>query len=232
MAARLALALFLVAGLHSCIRYEYEHELWLDVDGSGRVNVTGRPELWAAFKGLAAGGDEDTIQQRARDLFERSGLRVRKVDVTHRGGRAYLYVAAAFDDVNKLAGTPAFPDLRIALRPDDGRLRLQGSWQRPPSPAPAAAGADDGLMAVRFHLPSKIYQHENAADGVERGNILVWRQDVAAALGGKELAFGAVLDRRSIFYSTVGLFAGAVALALALLGVMVYIVRRKGQRAR
>jgi hypothetical protein len=233
MAARLGLALFLVAGLHSCIRYEYEHELWLDVDGSGRVNVTGRPELWAAFKGLAVGGDEDSIQQRARDLFERSGLRVRKVDVTHRGGRAYLYVAAAFDDVNKLAGTPAFPDLRIALRPDDGRLRLQGSWQRPPSPVLAGAGAhDDGLMAVRLHLPSKIYQHENAADGVERGNILVWRQDVAAALGGKELAFGAVLDRRSIFYSTVGLFAGAVALALALLGVMVYIVRKKGQRAR
>jgi len=96
MAARLGLALLLVAGLHSCIRYEYEHELWLDVDGSGRVNVTGRPDLWAAFKGLAADGDE--LQRRARDLFERSGLRVRKVDVTHRGGRAYLFVAAAFDD--------------------------------------------------------------------------------------------------------------------------------------
>jgi hypothetical protein len=235
MAARLALALLLVAGLHSCMRYEYEHELWLDVDGSGRVSVTGRPDLWAAFKGLPADGDEDALQQRARDLFVRSGLRVRKVDVTHRGGRAYLFVAAAFDDVNKLAGTPAFPDFRISLRPQDGRLRLQGSWQRPPSLAWAGGRAggragDDGLMAVRFHLPSKIYQHENAAAGVERGNILGWRQDVAAALRGGELAFGAVLDRRSIFYSTVGLFAGAVALALALLGVMVYIVRKKGQR--
>jgi hypothetical protein len=230
MAARLALALFLVAGLHSCIRYEYEHELWLDVDGSGRVNVTGRPDLWAAFKGLAADGDEDALQHRARDLFERSGLRVRKVDVTHRGGRAYLFVAASFDDVNKLAGTPAFPDLRISLRPEDGRLRLQGSWQRPSLAAATARAQDDGLMAVRFHLPSKIYRHENAADGVERGNIVGWRQDVAVARRGGELAFGAVLDRRSIFYSTVGLFAGAVALALALLGVMVYIVRKKGQR--
>jgi hypothetical protein len=86
-------------------------------------------------------------------------------------------------------------------------------------------------MAVRFHLPSKIYRHENATDGVERGNILVWRQDVVAALRGRELAFGALLDHRSIFYSTVGLFAGAVALALALLGVMVYIVRKRGQRS-
>jgi len=235
MAARLGLALLLVAGLHSCIRYEYEHELWLDVDGSGRVNVTGRPDLWAVFKGLGVEGDEDTLRQRARDLFERSGLRVRKVDVTYRGGRAYLFVAATFDDVNKLGGTPAFPDLRIALRGEDGRLRLQGAWQRPDSPAAAAAAAragDDGNVAVRFHLPSKVYMHENAADGVERGNIVSWRQDARTALrGGEPRGFGALIDRRSIFYSTVGLFAGAVALALALLGVMVYIVRRKGQRA-
>ncbi|PYQ07298.1 MAG: hypothetical protein DMF82_04125 [Acidobacteria bacterium] len=230
MAARLALALLLAAGLPSCVRYEYEHEFWLEVDGSGRVNVTGRPDLWAVFKGLPVDGDEDALARRARETFERSGLHVRKVDVTHRGGRAYLFARAAFDDVNKLAGTPAFPDLRIALRSEDAHLRLQGSWQRPAVVAPAAA-ADDGVMAVRFHLPSKIYQHDNAAGGVERGNIVGWRQDVSAALRGRELAFGAVMDRRSIFYSTVGLFAGAVALALALLGVMVYVVRKKGQRA-
>jgi hypothetical protein len=231
MAARLALVLFLAAGLGSCVRYEYEHEFWLDVDGSGRVNVTGRPDLWAAFKGLPAGAGEDALSQRARELFERSGLRVRRVDVTHRRGRPYLFVAASFDDLNKLGGTPAFPDLRIALRRDGERLRLQGSWQRPPAFTTVTAEGD-GLMAVRFHLPSKIYEHQNAAEGVERGNILGWRQEVAAALRGTALAFGAVLDERSIFYSTVGLFAAAVALAVGLLAVMIYIVRRKGQRAR
>jgi hypothetical protein len=232
MAARLVLALLLAAGLPSCVRYEYEHEFWLEADGSGRVNVTGRPDLWAAFKGLAADGGDEALPPRAREIFERSGLRVRRVDVTHRGGRAYLFVRAAFDDVNRIGGSPAFPDLRIALKEQDGRLRLQGAWRRPASPAGAAARAkDDGLMAVRFHLPSKIYQHENAVAGVERGNIVGWRQDVAAALRGEELAFGAVMDRRSIFYSTVALFAGAVALALALLAVMVYIVRKKGQRS-
>ena len=231
MAARLVLALLLAAGLHSCIRYEYEQEFWLEVDGSGRVNVTGRPDLWAAFKGFAVDGDEDALRQRARALFEQSGLRVRRVLVTHRGGRAYLFVGAAFDDVNRLDHTPAFPDLAIALRPQDERLRLQGAWRRPAALAATPPAPDDGMMAVRFHLPSKIYQHENAADGVERGNILAWRQDVSAARRGAELAFGATMDRRSIFYSTVGLFAGAVALALVLLGVMVWVVRRKGQQA-
>jgi hypothetical protein len=232
MAARLALVLLLVAGLRSCVRYEYEHELWLDVDGSGRVNVTGRPDLWAAFKGLPPEADEDALEHRVRALFEASGLRVRRVDVTHRRGRAYLFVSAAFDDVNRLGGTPAFPDLRLALRPDGERLRLEGEWKRPPAAGPAAAPAaeSDGLMAVRLHLPSKIYEHQNAHDGVERGNIVGWRQDVAAALAGRELPFGATLDRRSIFYSTVGLFAAAVALALALLAAMVFVVRRKGQR--
>src|SRR5437899_9529638 len=218
MAARLALGLLLAAGLGSCVRYEYEHEIWLEVDGSGRVNVTGRPELWTLFKGLPADADADALQRRARELFERSGFRVRRVDLTHRGGHAYLYVAAAFDDVNRLGGTAAFPDLRIALRPDGERLRLEGRW-RPPVPAPAPAGLD-GLMAVRFHLPSKIYQHENAHGGVERGNILSWRQAVGDGLAGHELAFGAVMDRRSIFYSTVGLFAGAVLAALGMLARM------------
>ncbi|PYQ19036.1 MAG: hypothetical protein DMF81_23190 [Acidobacteria bacterium] len=227
MAARVALALLLAAGLGSCVRYEYEHEIWLDVDGSGRVNVTGRPELWARFKGLAADTDEEALARRARELFERSGLRVRRVDLTHRGGHAYLYVAAAFDDVNRLGGTAAFPDLRIALRPDGDRLRLEGAW-RPASRPPTPAGTD-GLMAVRFHLPSKIYRHENAPGGVERGNILSWRQEVAAGAAGRELAFGAVMDRRSIFYSTVGLFAGAVLTALAMLATVVYFVRRKGR---
>jgi hypothetical protein len=229
MAARLALALLLAAGLGSCTRYEYEHEIWLEVDGSGRVNLTGRPELWTCFKGLPAEPDEDALQRRARDLFERSGLRVRRVDVNHRRGHAYLFVAAAFDDVNRLGGTAAFPDLRIALRPDGERLRLEGEW-RPAAAASAPAGID-GIMAVRFHLPSKIYWHENAHGGVERGNILSWRQPVADGLAGHELAFGAVMDRRSIFYSTVGLFAGAVLAALAMLAAIVYLVRRKGQRA-
>ena len=231
MWSRWAVPLLLLLSFRGCVAYEYEHEFWLRVDGSGTVYVTGRPDLWAAFKGLAVDGDEDALRQRARALFEQSGLRVRRVLVTHRGGRAYLFVGAAFDDVNRLDHTPAFPDLAIALRPQEEQLRLQGAWRRPATLAAAPRAQDDGMMAVRFHLPSKIYQHENAADGVERGNILAWRQDVAAALRGTDLAFGAVMDRRSIFYSTVGLFAGAVALALVLLGVMVWVVRRKGQQA-
>ena len=219
--------------LRGCVTYEYEHEFWLDVDGSGTVYVTGRPELWAAMKGLAGARspDEDAARGAARELFESSGLRVRRVTLTHRGGRPYLFVSADFDDVNRLAGTPAFPDLALRFQPENGALRLHGVWRRPPGRPDLAPSDGDGLMAVRFHLPSKVYSHRNAFDGVERGNIVGWRQTVAEGMAGRPLEVGAVMDRRSILLSTVGLFAAAIVAALAILGGTLYWVARRGRAA-
>ena len=123
----------------------------------------------------------------------------------------------------------AFPDLRVSLRREGERLRLLGEWRRPPANGVPAA-AIDGLMAVRFHLPSKLYEHRNATDGVERGNIVGWRQDVTAALRGEALTFGALMDERSILLSTVVLFGGAIALAAVILSLGVYAVLRRGRR--
>jgi hypothetical protein len=190
--------------------------------------VTGRPALFLAFKGLVTPADEAASREAVRQLFERAGLRVRRVTLTHREGRAYLFVSADFADINKLTGSPAFPDLRIALSRAGDNLRLDGGWVRPGPPLEVQER--DGLMAVRFHLPSKIYEHKSATDGVERGNIVCWRQDVAAALRGERLEFGAVMDSRSILFSTVTLFAGAMALATLILGGGLYLVARHGRK--
>ena len=85
---------------------------------------------------------------------------------------------------------------------------------------------------MRFHLPSKVYAHQNAVGGVERGNIIGWRQWVNQGLAGQPMAFGATIDRRSILLSTVGLFAGAIVLGLSALGLAIYITFRKGKAAR
>jgi hypothetical protein len=229
--SRAALALLLAVALRGCVAYEYEHEFWLRVDGSGTVNVTGRPELWAAMKGLtrAQSPDEDEARAAARTLFESSGLRVRRVTITRRGGRPYLFVSGDFEDVNRLAGTPAFPDLTVSFRPENDVLRLEGVWRRPRGLPDLAASDGDGLMAVRFHLPSKVYSHRNAFAGVERGNIVGWRQTVAEGLAGAPLEVGSVMDRRSILLSTVGLFVAAIAAALALLAAILYWVTRRGR---
>jgi hypothetical protein len=228
---RLAAALFLAASLRGCVAYEYEHEFWLKVDGSGSVNVTGRPELWAAFKGLRLPDDPggSAIRQAARALFDGSGLRVRRVTLTTRNGRRYLFVAADFTDINQIGGTAAFPDLRLTLRPQGERLFLDGTWSPPRASGIAPSG--DGLMAVRFHLPSRIYDHRSAPLGVERGNILGWTEGVGQALEGRSLDFGATLDSRSILGSTVALFAAAIVGALALLVAALALVVRRGRRA-
>jgi len=230
MLARLAALVLLAAGARGCLTYEYEHEFWLRVDGSGTVNVTGRPELWTAFKALGDPRNPDATATReaARALFEKAGLRVRRATLTRRGGHPYLFVSADFPDVNALSGSPAFPDLQIALRRVGGRLELEGTWSRPPE-APAI-GEREGLMAVRFHLPSKLYAHKGASDGVERGNIVSWRQPVAEALDGRPLEVGAEMDERSILLSTVLLFGGAILAALAMLASIFWAVVRRGKR--
>jgi len=229
----LAFAVALLAlSLSGCTRYEYEHEFWLKGDGSGSLYVTGRPALWAAFKGVGRLEDpEKTISNDAlKRLFERSGLRVRRVLRTRRSGRTYYFVSADFKDVNVLGGTAAFPDLTLALLPENGQLRLSGAWTRP-QPSLAVADAErPGLMAVRFHLPSKVYEHKNAFAGVERGNILTWRQDVAQGLDGRALEFGARMDRRSILLTTVTLFGEAVLAAVVFVALLLYLAYRRGRR--
>jgi hypothetical protein len=228
---RRLLLVLLAVPLGGCLTYEYEHEFWLNVDGSGSVYVTGQPWLWQAFKnvGTAADPEGTATPEAVRALFEKSGLRVRRTTLTRRRGRPYVFIAADFKDVSRLSETPAFPDLDVRLGGEGERLRLEGTWRA--TGTPAARREADGLMAVRFHLPSKVYEHKNASDGVERGNIVAWRQDVAAGLRGDGLAFGATMDRRSILWSTVGLFGAAIVLALATLGAVLYVVVRKGRSA-
>jgi len=231
--SRLAVVLLLALSLRGCVAYEFEHEFWIRVDGSGTVNVTARPELWGAMKGVRVSPtDEDAAGQTVRALFESSGLRVRRVTLTHRAGRPYVFVAADFTDVNRLAGTPAFPDLALSVRPEGENLRMDGRWSRPPGLPDVPLESRDGLMAVRFHLPSKVYSHRNAFAGVERGNIVAWRETVTEGLAGRPLEVGALIDRRSILRSTIGLFAIAIALALGILATVLWWVVRKGRKAQ
>jgi hypothetical protein len=232
--SRIVAVAALALSLQGCVRYEYEHEFWLRVDGSGTVYVTGRPELWQAFKGLAppSPASDRALRERARELFRNGGLHVRRVTVTRRDGRPYLFVSADFDDVNALGASGAFPDLRLSLRPKAGMLILDGRWGRSGDAPPSPIADRAGLIAIRFHLPSRIYEHRNATRGVERGNIVSWTESLESALGGTPLALGATLGSRSILWSTILLFATAVASALSILALALFLVVRHGRRSR
>ena len=160
---RLAVALLAAVALRGCLTYEYEHEIWLQVDGSGTVNVTGRPGALDRLQEPAPRRERPRRDEEGGARALRAvGARVKRVTVTTRGGRPYLFVSADFKDVNRISYTPAFPDLRVGLRHEGGRLLLDGSWQRPIEALPGGERDRDGLMAVRFHLPSKVYGHRRA----------------------------------------------------------------------
>ena len=168
-------------GLHGCLTYEYEHEFWLRVDGSGTVNVTGRPALWTAFKELARsarprGGH---APGGARRCSRGRACACAASRVTRRGGQALPLRVRGLprrEPLSRHAGLPG-PAGRSAAARASG-CGSTGSWQRAPRgrlrrrrarprgphgrPLPPA---EQGLRATG-----------TPTDGVERGNIVGWRQ--------------------------------------------------------
>ena len=226
--------MFLLAvSLRGCVTYEFEHEFWLKTDGSGSFVVTAPPWVWNAVKnvGQATNLDATVNEETVGALFQNPAFLRPRVKRVTRAGRPYITVAADFLDVNALIGTKAFPDLALALRPEGGRLRLFGVWRRP-ALSGTAQGDDNGLMAVRFHLPSEIFSHRNASMGIERGNILSWRQDLSAGIAGSPIDLGAVVGTRSVLSATLGIFGMAVLSGVSLMAVVLYLFARRGRRRR
>jgi hypothetical protein len=104
----------------------------------------------------------------------------------------------------------------------------------------AAAGRDVGnvgwkgneLVAVRLHLPARIRYHNAGKDNLKRGNILVWEQSLAARQTGSPIEIEARMDRQSILFSTLKLFAVSGAVALAVMVVIIAWVVRMGRARR
>jgi hypothetical protein len=215
------------------VTYEFEHEFWLNTDGSGSFVVTAPPWVWNAVKNVGAARDLDATvnEQAVATLFDSPAFLNTRVKRGMRQGRPYLTASADFSDINALVGTRAFPDLVVALRREGGRLRLFGVWRRPPTSG-AAQGEDNGLMAVRFHLPSEVFDHRNATDGVERGNILSWRQDLRGGIAGAPIDFGATIGTRSVLSATLGLFGLAVVVGLGTIGAVLILFTRRGHKRK
>jgi hypothetical protein len=92
------------------------------------------------------------------------------------------------------------------------------------------------LVAFRVHMPSRILEHNardiesNEGSAVQRGNILAWEQLLTDRLDGRPVSIEVRMDRKSILYTTLWLFAGAFAAAVLLLCAIVWLTIRKGAR--
>ncbi len=221
--------------------YEYEEQIYLNVDGSARVIVDSSVAALIALRGLHIDPSPrarlDMSQLRA--TYEAGGCHVTRIGLPwYRHGRRFVQVQLRTNDVRSLAACGPLAWSRYVFTSDGSEIRYE---QR----VGPAAGGDPGnvewtgaeLVAFKLHLPSKITFHNvrNLADNSEgapdRGNILTWEQRLTDRRAGAPVDIQVRMEAQSILYRTLWLFGGSFVAAVVVLVALIWWTIRKG-RAR
>lgn len=231
-----ALALLLLA---SCARpfgrqYEYEEEIYVDLDGSARVVVNTSMAALAALHGVdvpldpAAPVDREAI----RALYASPVTEVTRVSRPwRRDGRRFVQVRLEVADVRRLPETRPFAWARYTFTREGETLQYVQELGASANQAVGDVGWDGNeLVAVRMHIPSRVTFHNAPSRLVERGNILSWEQPLKQRLAGEPLRIEARFGVQRILVLTVALFLAAMATAAIVLGGVIWWVVRKGRQ--
>jgi hypothetical protein len=206
-----------------CATYEYEEEVFLEVDGSGEIRMSGSTAAVRALHGLDEAGAGE-----AKALFEGEGVEVLSALETERDRRKFVHVEARFAGWNELCRLRAFRGRRCLLTKEDEGLGLELSLPSPRAAAPE--GLDpQALLALRYHVPSTIRFH-NSPGGIERGNILSWKRTLREHFAGRPLDVEVHFDRRTVLAATISVMGLALALVAASIGTALLVMVRKGRR--
>ena len=238
-----------------CTSYEYEEEVFLEVDGSGRLRVSGSSEILQALHGpngpngttTSSNGRVDSTSvdragrakvtskggrglERARSrVGDDDELELDSVRETEREGRKFVHVQGRFADWNELCAHPAFADRECRLDvTDDDELELTLSLPRPEGDIPEAV-PPDATLALRFHFPSTVLYHNSRGD-IERGNIIGWERTASEHFDATNLVVEARFERRSVLSTTVVILGTAVAVVLFSVALALFLMVRKGRR--
>jgi hypothetical protein len=219
--------------------YEYEEELYLRLDGSATLNVNASVASLAALHGADLPVDPDARVDRdmVRAFFSgpaAAGLggTVSRVSLSRRDGRRFVHVGIDVADLRQLPRLKPFAwsSYRFDRKGDVFEYRqIVGK----------AAARDIGnvgwtgneMIAFRMHIPSEIPFHNAPSKQVERGNILEWEQTLRERLAGDPIEIEVQMEPESILYATLILFAGTVVAALFTFAVVIWFVRRSGQKS-
>lgn len=223
-------------------QYEYDEQTYLSVDGSAAVVVNTSLPALVALRGARVDPRPDGAADRGsiRRLYESAGCTVDRVGrFWYRRGRRFVQIQVSTNDIRMLSGCSLLSWSTYTFGPDekapDG-LRYR-QVVGPPAAANAGAVNWDGseLIAFKLHAPSRIrFQNVKKLDGTngttERGNILTWEQTLADRRSGKPVEMEVAMDATSILHTTVWLFAGAFAAAVAVLVGLIWLTVRRGRR--
>jgi hypothetical protein len=223
-------------------QYEYEEDLYLNLDGSGTLIVNTSIPALVALRGVDLNPDpaRRVDRNRVRAWFTSPAAEVTRVSREwRRAGRRFVQVRLDVPDVRRLSEAAPFSWSTYQLSQQDG-LHVYKQHVGPSAFRPGTlqnvGWSGKELVAFRLHLPSRIEWH-NARDietneprEHERGNILRWEQALADRLDGVPIDVEVRMQSQSILYRTLWLFAGAFLAAVALLALLVWLMIRKGAK--
>ena len=237
VASVLALFLFVVIVSAACRgtfsrKYEYEEDVYLDVDGSATVYVNASVPALVALRGVDLDPDARARfdRRKVRAIFESPYTQVESVTGSRRDNRRYAHLRIDVPDVSKLNRAAPFAWSQYALERDGDLLKYHQQLGASAARAVADAGwTGEELVAIRLHLPSRVPFHNAPSKEIERGNIIRWEQTLADRLKGQPIDIEVHMEARSILVRTLVLFGAMVALAALTFAVVIWLVmRRKG----
>ena len=235
---RPAFALVLIAVLASIAcgnviarKYEYEEEIFLDLDGGATVYVNASVPALVALRGArlpvvpAARLDRTVV----RDYYTSPVTRVASVTTSRREGRRYVHLRIDVDDIRRLGEAPPFNWSAYRYLERDDRFEFGQQMGASAGVAVNNAGwQGDELVAVRLHLPSRVDFHNSPSRTIERGNIIVWEQLLTERIKGTPLAIEARMEKESILFNTLALFAAmGVLVVITFIGAIWFVKTRR-----
>ncbi len=216
--------------------YEYEEEVYIDVDGSATVIVNASMAALAALHGLDVPVDPDAFIDRdaIRALYEGGQVNVTRVSRPwRREGRRFIQVRLETPDVRTLPALQPFAWAEYAFtRKDDGLEYVQVLRRGAVTDVGDVGWSGNELVGIRLHVPSRITFHNAPGGQIERGNILTWQQPLERRLAGEPLRIEVTFAQQRILVLTVTLFLAAMAAAALTVGGLIWWVVRTGRRRR
>ena len=215
-------------------QYEYEEELFLGLDGSATLNVNASVPALVALRGVDLNPSPRARfeRDRIRAFYDSPGVTVTALSSSRRYGRRFVHVSMDVADVRALQRVAPFAwsTYRFGREGDSFEFKQVVGAATSGKP-PGEVGWDGSeLVAFRVHLPSKIAYHNAPSHRVERGNIVEWEQTLAERMQGTPVDIDVQIETQSILARTLLLFATTIVAAFATLGVILWLVARKGRR--
>lgn len=221
-------------------QYEYEEQLYLQVDGSATVVIDSSMAAFVALRDLPVSTNFEDLVDRdlVRETFVDAGCEdVRVGQPWVRRGRRFVQVRVSVDHVSSLVDCGPLAWSSYELVPEGDRLRYRQRVGLSSGELPEDVNwTGSELVAFKVHVPSRIEFHnvrrleDGLAGGPSRGNILTWEQRLVDRLEGQTVTMDVLMDSDSILYRTLWLFGGAFGAALLLIAVLVWMVIRRARR--